>query len=72
MQYFQAQWSMWREGVLPDELWERRREFVRGMMSLDLFGKLVEAEVKQHTFAEAFVEEITSEPAAAPVTIGLE
>ena len=58
MQYNQAQWALWQEGMLPDELWERRKRFARGFIGIPVMRELWEAELLQYNIAEGFRKEI--------------
>ena len=58
MQYNQAQWALWQEGMLPDELWERRKRFAHGFIGIPVMRELWEAELLQYNIAEGFRKEI--------------
>ena len=58
MQYNQAQWALWQEGMLPDELWERRKTFARGFINIPVLRELWEVELVQQNIAEGFRKEI--------------
>ncbi|MGK0238744.1 MAG: hypothetical protein ACI92G_002210 [Candidatus Pelagisphaera sp.] len=60
MQFMQAQWALWKEGILPDDLWERRRNWTCGLISLPLIKTFWEAEVRQQLVSTEFREEIES------------
>ena len=60
MQYFQAQWVMCKEGILPESFWMRRRQFVRDMIEAPLIGKLWQEEVQNHIIDEEFRKEVES------------
>ena len=67
MQYFQAQWSLWKEG----EIWERRRKFARGFIELPVVSEIWDLEVQQHIIAEEFIKTIESTSLEGKVFIGV-
>ena len=71
MQYFQAQWSLWNEGVLPDELWERRKRFARGFIELPVLSSLWAAEIEQDIIAEGFRKQLETVDSPTSVSIGI-
>ena len=70
LQYFQAQWSLFEEGLLPKEIWERRRRFVRGFIELPVVKVIWEAEVQQHIVPEEFRRSVESATLEGNVSIG--
>ena len=60
LQYFQAQWSLWNEGLLPDELWERRRKGLRQMIEAPVMREIWDEEVRQHIIPDEFKVSIES------------
>ena len=58
MQYNQAQWALWQEGVLPDELWQRRREFARAFIGIPVMNEIWQAELLHTNIADGFRAEI--------------
>lgn len=60
LQYNQAQYSLWREGILPDELWERRRKFIQFFVSLPVLGELWAREMQRHNVSQDFKAAVES------------
>ena len=59
-QYMQAQWSLWREGILPEDIWERRRVWTCGLITLPLVKPIWEAEIAQAMVSEKFRSDVES------------
>ena len=60
LQLAQAQWWLWRNGNLPNELWEYRRRWARLFVEAPVLKPIWEAEREQNIFAEEFVQDILS------------
>jgi hypothetical protein len=60
LQKYQAQWWLWKRGSLPDEMWQLRRRWAKGFVSLPVPGRMWEREGDQHQFAEGFIASINS------------
>jgi hypothetical protein len=71
MQYFQAQWALWNEGALPDELWERRKRFARGFIELPVLGELWKAELGQDIISDGFRKELEAVESPTSVSMGV-
>lgn len=54
LQYYQAQWSLSVEGLVPGELWDRRRKSLRSFIETPVFRQLWEEEIRQHTVPVEF------------------
>jgi hypothetical protein len=70
LQYFQAQWSLWEEGLIPDELWHRRRKNLRRIIEAPVMREIWEAEVREHTLPDEFRVAIESTVVEGPASIG--
>ena len=70
LQYFQAQWSLWNEGLVPDELWERRRKGLRQMIEAPVMRQIWNEEVRQHTIPDEFKVAIESTALDGTTSIG--
>jgi len=70
LQYFQAQWSLWNEGLVPDELWERRRKGLRQMIEAPVMREIWDEEVRQHTIPDEFKVAIESTALEGATSIG--
>jgi len=71
MQMLQAQYSLWKEGALPDELWERRRNWTRAFVSLPLIYPIWENESVQFIVSPEFKKDIESGLEENVVSIGI-
>jgi hypothetical protein len=60
LQKYQAQWFLWTEGHLPDEMWQNRRRWARSFVALPVPARIWELETNQHQYAAGFVESINS------------
>ena len=58
LQYAQAQWWLWRDGSLPDELWAFRSKWAKNFVDAPLISEIWRAELNQHIFSAHFVEDI--------------
>ena len=65
LQKYQAQWWLWKRGSLPDEMWQLRRRWAKGFVSLPVPGRMWEREGDQYQFAEGFVASINSAEVSA-------
>jgi len=70
LQYIQAQWSLFEEGLLPSEIWERRRRYIRGLIELPVVKEIWEAEIQLHIVPEDFRQSVESAPLESKVFIG--
>lgn len=57
---YEAQWYLWREGILSDEMWQNRRRWAKSYTSLPVPGRVWELEKQQHQYAEGFIESVDS------------
>jgi hypothetical protein len=71
LQYYQAQWSLCGEDLIPKELWERRRKSLRGFIELPVFREVWKEEIRQHTVPDEFRKNIESTPLEGKVSIGV-
>ena len=55
---YEAQWYLWVEGSLSDEMWQNRRRWAKAFISLPVPGKIWEMEMQQHQYTSKFVESI--------------
>jgi hypothetical protein len=58
LQHMQAQWSLWREGYLSAEFWERRRRWTYEFVSLPVIKPMWDAEVGQFLISPEFMSDI--------------
>jgi len=58
LQYAQAQWWLWRDGSLPNELWAFRSKWARNFVEAPLINEIWQPELNQHIFSARFVEDI--------------
>ena len=57
---YEAQWFLWSEGSLSDEMWQNRRRWAKAFVSLPVAGRVWEMEMDQHQYTSGFVESIES------------
>jgi hypothetical protein len=60
LQYAQAQWWLWREGNLPDEIWNMRRKWARNYINAPLANIVWKDDIKQYILNEDFVRDVMS------------
>lgn len=60
LQKTQAQWYLWTEGSLPDDLWQNRQKWAKAFVSLPVIAQFWEIERDQHVYVSAFVDAIES------------
>ena len=60
LQYAQAQWWLWKEGNLPDEIWTMRRRWARNYINAPLMNAVWNDEIKQYILTEDFVRDVMS------------
>lgn len=60
LQKVQAQWYLWTQGSLPDDLWQSRRRWTKAFVSLPVISEFWELERNQHVYVAAFVESVES------------
>ena len=58
LQFAQAQWWLWRNGNLPDELWAYRSRWARNFVEAPVINAIWQDELEQHIFSEEFVNDI--------------
>ncbi|MFT4613811.1 MAG: hypothetical protein ACI9NT_000952 [Bacteroidia bacterium] len=57
---YEAQWYLWREGSLSDEMWQNRRRWAKAYVPLPVGARVWEIEKLQHQYADGFIESIDS------------
>ena len=57
---YEAQWFLWREGSLSDEMWQNRRRWAKSYISLPVGARVWEMEKQQHQYTAGFIESIDS------------
>ena len=57
---YEAQWYLWREGSLSDEMWQNRRRWAKSYVSLPVGARVWALEKLQHQYSEGFIESIDS------------
>lgn len=55
---YEAQWFLWAEGSLSDEMWQNRRRWAKAFISLPVPRRAWEMEMEQHQYTSKFVESI--------------
>ena len=62
---YEAQWYLWCEGSLSEEMWQNRRRWAKSWVSLPVPARVWEMEKLQHQYAAGFIESIDTMEAAA-------
>ena len=57
---YEAQWYLWRDGTLSDEMWQNRRRWAKSFVSLPVPARMWEIEKSQHQYAPGLFESIDS------------
>jgi hypothetical protein len=55
---YEAQWFLWAEGSLSDEMWQNRRRWAKAFITLPVPARVWEMEMEQHQYTSKFVESI--------------
>ncbi len=66
---YEAQWYLWREGSLSEEMWQNRRRWAKSWVSLPVPRIIWEMEKQQHQYAAGFIESIDSMVVSANLSI---
>ena len=72
LQYMQAQHSLWKEGALSDDYWQRRRRWTCSFVASPVLNPVWEDEISQQLVDPNFEEEIKKglEESLAPIDLG--
>ena len=57
---YEAQWFLWKEGSLSDEMWQNRRRWAKSYVTLPIGARVWELEKQQHQYTEGFIDSIDS------------
>lgn len=72
-QRVEAQYALFTNGILDEEVWQLRRRYIRGLMNVPLIAEIWQADKTNFMFTEAFVHEMDSAPDTdRPVFLGTE
>jgi len=66
---YEAQWYLWREGTLSDEMWDNRRKWAKSFVSLPVPAHAWAIEKQQHQYSAGFVESIDSAVASGNLAV---
>ena len=66
---YEAQWYLWREGTLSDEMWQNRRKWAKSFVSLPVPGHAWVIDKQHHQYSAAFVESIDSATASGNLEV---
>jgi len=66
---YEAQWYLWKEGTLSDEMWQNRRRWAKAFVSHTLPGRVWEIEKGRHQFASGFFNSIDSAESPGSVSV---
>ena len=70
-QAVQAQYFMWREGTLLDEVWEYRLNWFRNWILVPVMGEIWEESKPENLFSEKFINEVESERGLVEFRLGV-
>lgn len=62
---YEAQWYLWRDGTLSNEMWQIRRRWAKSFVSLPVPARMWEIEKGQHQYAPGFFESVDSASATS-------
>jgi len=71
LQMVQAQYFLWREGSLPDEIWSYRSVWARRYIMLPVVQVIWEDLKKENFLAEVFIDTIEAIPPSAMATLSI-
>ena len=57
---YEAQWYLWREGTLSDEMWQNRRRWAKAFVLHPVPGRVWEIEKEQFQYTAGFFDSIDS------------
>jgi hypothetical protein len=57
---YEAQWYLWKDGTLSDEMWENRRKWAKTFVSLPVPARVWQIEKDHHQYSAGFFESIDS------------
>ncbi len=69
LQRCQAQWFLWKQGDLPDDLWRIRRQWAKAYISIPTVAEVWELERQQNAFMPEFRASIESAELSGDLTI---
>jgi hypothetical protein len=71
VQATQAQYFMWREGTLLDEVWDYRLKWFRNWIMVPVVKANWEEIKPEHLFSERFIREVEAEQGQAEFSMGV-
>lgn len=66
LQRTEAQFALYRSGVLDEEVWALRRDYIRSLLSHPLVAEIWRLEKGNSMLTKAFIAELEAAPADAP------
>jgi len=67
---YEAQWHMWAEGSLSDEMWQSRRLWAKAYISLPVPSRVWTIEKDSHQYHAGFIDSVESADLRADISIG--
>jgi len=64
---YEAQYFLWKEGTLSDEMWQTRRKWARSFFSQPIPARIWEIEKEQHQYSSGFIQSIESAVVTSPI-----
>ncbi len=71
LQMVQAQYFLWREGSLPDEIWSYRSLWARQYLALPVVQAIWEDLKTENFLSEVFIDAIEAIPASTMATLSI-
>ncbi|PHR63062.1 MAG: hypothetical protein COA47_00135 [Robiginitomaculum sp.] len=70
-QRVEAQYALFENGILNDEVWQLRRRYIRGLINIPLIAEIWQASKANGMFTQAFIAEIdTASNSSIPHYVG--
>ena len=66
---YEAQYFLWKEGTLSDEMWQYRRSWAKSFVSLPVPARVWEIEKEHHQYSTGFFESIDSAVASSKLVV---
>ena len=61
-QRMEAQYALYKSGILDEEVWQLRRSYARAILKIPIFNASWEMDKKNSTFTEGFIQSVDSAP----------
>ena len=61
-QRMEAQYALYKSGILDEEVWQLRRSYARAILKIPIFNASWEMDKKNSTFTKGFIQSVDSAP----------